>query len=125
MTSSKIKAIQNTRLVVLGEVTHCLQHRSGNGGTHRFLGAPIQFCKKFVDGNTSSLRKVDNREMEYENKGRKGINTSLAAKGALAHCLQRCTAFNIKNGCQGALKCWTGSGKVSTPRFLGVLSNIC
>ena len=50
-------------------------------------------------------------------------NTSLAAKGALAHRLQRRTACKIQNGHQGAPKWWTGSGKVSTPRFLGVLSN--
>ena len=50
-------------------------------------------------------------------------NTSLAAKGELAHCLQRRTACKIQNGCQGAPKWPTGSGKVSTPRFLGVLSN--
>ena len=50
-------------------------------------------------------------------------NTSLAAKGALAHRLQRRTACKIQNGRQGAPKWRTGSGKVSTPRFLGVLSN--
>ena len=32
------------------------------------------------------------------------FNTSLAAKGALAHCLQRCTACKIQNGRQGAPK---------------------
>ena len=48
-------------------------------------------------------------------------NTSLAAKGALAHRLQRRTACKIQNGRQGAPKWTTGSGKVS--RFLGVLSN--
>ena len=42
-------------------------------------------------------------------------NTSLAAKGALAHNLQR----------QGAPKWPSGVGKVSTHRFLGVLSNFC
>ena len=50
-------------------------------------------------------------------------NTSLAAKGALAHRLQRRTACKIQNGRQGAPKCPTGSGKVSTPRFLGVPVN--
>ena len=50
-------------------------------------------------------------------------NISLAAKGALAHRLQRRTAYKIQNGLQGAPKWWMGSGKVSTPRFLGVLSN--
>ena len=50
-------------------------------------------------------------------------NTSLAAKGALTHRLQRRTACKIQNGCQGTPKWRTGSGKVSTPRFLGVLSN--
>ena len=44
-------------------------------------------------------------------------NTSLAAKGALAHPLQRCTACKIQNGRQGALKWPAGSGKVSSPRF--------
>ena len=51
------------------------------------------------------------------------FNTSLAAKGALANCLQRRTACKIQNGRQGAPKWQRGSGKVSTPRFLGVLSN--
>ena len=50
-------------------------------------------------------------------------NTSLAAKGALANRLQRRTACKIQNGRQGAPKWLRGSGKVSTPRFLGVLSN--
>ena len=49
-------------------------------------------------------------------------NTSLAVKGALSHRLQRRTACKIQNGCQGAPKWPTGSGNVSTPRFLGVLS---
>ena len=40
-------------------------------------------------------------------------NTSLAAPGVLAHRLQRRTA------CKWAPKWPTGSGKVSTPRFLG------
>ena len=53
------------------------------------------------------------------------LNTSLAAKGALAHRLQRRTACKIQNGRQGAPKWRMGSGKVSTPRFLGVLSNFC
>ena len=51
------------------------------------------------------------------------LNTSLAAKGVLAHCLQRRTACKIQNGRQGAPKWRTGFGKMSTPRFLGVLSN--
>ena len=50
-------------------------------------------------------------------------NNSLLAQGALAHCLQHCTAFKIQYGHQGAPKLPTGSGKVSTPRFLGILSN--
>ena len=50
-------------------------------------------------------------------------NTNLAAKGALAHCLQCRTARKIQYGCQGAPEYQTGSGKVSTPRFLGILSN--
>ena len=45
------------------------------------------------------------------------FNTSLAAKGALAHRLQRRTACKIQNGCQGAQKWLTGSGKVSTSRL--------
>ena len=50
-------------------------------------------------------------------------NNRLAAKGALACRLQRRTACKIQNGRQGAPKWRTGSGKVSTPRFLGVLNN--
>ena len=47
----------------------------------------------------------------------------LAAKGALAHHLQRRNACKIQNGRQGAQKLATGSGKMFTPRFLGVLSH--
>ena len=67
--------------------------------------------------------------LEYLNRkrGSKGqeikYNTSLAAKGALAHRLHRRTACKIRNGRQGAPKWLTGSGKVSTPGILGVLSN--
>ena len=50
-------------------------------------------------------------------------NTGLAAKGALAHRLQRHTACKNQNGRQGAPKWRIGSGKVSTPRLLGILSN--
>ena len=52
-------------------------------------------------------------------------NTSLAAKGALANRLKRRTACKIQNGRQGAPKWQRGYGKVSTPRFLGVISNFC
>ena len=50
-------------------------------------------------------------------------NTSLAAKGTLANRLQRRTACKIKKGRQGAPKWQRGSGKVSIPKFLGVISN--
>ena len=53
------------------------------------------------------------------------INASQAAKGALAHRLQCRTACKIQNGRQEATKLPTGSGKVSTPKFLGILSNFC
>ena len=39
-------------------------------------------------------------------------STSLATKGALAHCLQLHTARKIQNGRQGAPKWLMGSGKV-------------
>ena len=52
-------------------------------------------------------------------------NTSLAVKGALAHLVQRRTACKIQNGRQGAPKWTTGSGKVSIPGFLGIVSNFC
>ena len=52
-------------------------------------------------------------------------NTSQVAKGALTHRLQRHTTCKIQNGHQGVPKWPTGSGKVPTPRFLGVLSNFC
>ena len=58
------------------------------------------------------------RQKRYE-------NPSLAAKGALAPRLQRHTNCKIQNGLQGGPKWSTGSGKVSTSRFLGVLSNFC
>jgi len=51
-------------------------------------------------------------------------NTSLVARGALAYRLQRRTACKIENGRQGGQKWPTGSGKVLTLRFLGVLSNL-
>ena len=51
------------------------------------------------------------------------VNTSLAAKGALANRLQRRTACKIQKGRQGAPKWQRGSGKVTTPRFLGVPVN--
>ena len=51
------------------------------------------------------------------------MNTSLAAPGGLAHHLQRHTACKIQSGRQGAPKWPTGSVEVSTPRFLGILSN--
>ena len=44
-------------------------------------------------------------------------NTSLAAKGKLAHRLQRRTTCKIQNGRQWAQKWPTGSEKASTPRF--------
>ena len=56
----------------------------------------------------------------YKNQGK---NTSLAAKGALTHRLQRRIACKIQNGRQGAPKLQMGYGKLSTPRFLGILSN--
>ena len=37
--------------------------------------------------------------------------------------MQRRTTCKIQNGCQGAPKWPTGSGKASTPRFLGTLTN--
>ena len=61
-------------------------------------------------------------------------NTSLAAKGhsftaynaappATLHRLQRRTTCKIQNGCQGAPKWPTGSGKGSNPRILGAPIN--
>ena len=50
-------------------------------------------------------------------------NTSLAAKGALAHRLQRRTACKTQNGHQGAPKWTMGSGKGSYPKFLGTPVN--
>ena len=66
---------------------------------------------KFFNSNTPSMRKGRDREKKM------GKNPSLAAKGALAHRLQRRTA------CQWAPKWPTGSGKVSTPRFWGAPVN--
>ena len=73
--------------------------------------------RKIKIGFQIICKNIDN----LQQKGSK--NTSLAAKGALAHRLQRRTACKTQNGRQGAPKWRTGSGKVSTPRFLGVLSN--
>ena len=52
-------------------------------------------------------------------------NTSLAAPGALAHRLQRCTACKIQNGRQGAHKWPPGSGRGSNPRLLAISSHFC
>ena len=62
---------------------------------------------------------MPNKSQEKDKKE----NTSLAAKGALAHRLQRRTAFKIQNGRLEAPKWPTESAKVSTLRFLGILSN--
>ena len=51
-------------------------------------------------------------------------NTRLVAKGALAHRLQHRTPCKIQNGRQWAQKLPTGSGKLSTHRFWGILSNL-
>ena len=53
------------------------------------------------------------------------FDTSLAAKGELAHRLQCRTSSKVQTCCQGATKWPTGSGKMYTPRFLGILSNFC
>ena len=45
------------------------------------------------------------------------MNISLAAKGALAHRLQRRKTCKIQNGRLGGPKLPMGSGKVSTPGF--------
>ena len=66
------------------------------------------------------MRNVDDGE---EKRKEKKKNTSLAAKGALANGLQCRSACKIQNGRQGAPKWQRGSGKVSTPRFLGVPVN--
>ena len=63
------------------------------------------------------------QENKMKNKKLLENNTSLAAMGALAHRLERRTASKIQNGRQVAPKWQRGSGKVSTPRFLGVPVN--
>ena len=74
------------------------------------LGTPVQ--------RASPLHKnIHSNEIE-------GTNTSLAAKGILAYRLQHGTASKIQNGRQGAPKWRTGSGKVSTPRFVSTPINI-
>jgi len=69
------------------------------------------------------MRKCRDGEKKTGKKEKTDENTSLAAKGALANRLQRRTACKIQNGRQGAPKWQRGSGKVSTPRFLGVPVN--
>ena len=84
---------------------------SGEVSTTRFWGILSNFCLiSFFDPSTPSMRKGRNRG--EKNGGEK--NTSLAAKGALAHRLQRRTAYKIQKGRQGLM---------STSRFLGLLSN--
>ena len=58
---------------------------------------------------------------KYQPSGAGGTRSPPAAP----HRLQRRTACKIQNGRQGAPKWQRGSGKVSTPRFVGVLSNFC
>ena len=50
-------------------------------------------------------------ELNVKRTTKNEMYTSLAAKGALLHCLQRCTACKIQNDRQGAPKWRTGSGK--------------
>ena len=71
-----------------------------------------------VENNSSGTRNTWGNNFNNHN------NTSLAAPGALAHRLQRRTACKIQNGCQGAPKWPTGSGKGSNPRLLAALNNI-
>ena len=52
-------------------------------------------------------------------------NTSLAGPGALAHYLQRCTAYKIQNGRQWATKWLAGSENMFTPWILGAPFNSC
>ena len=99
------------------------------------LFSPQIFCHQTFPYNAGQsqiiILKGPQENFPYVIKGRPVIpktmenilNTSLAAKGALAHRLQCRTACKIQNGCQGAPKWPTGSGKVYTPRFLGILSN--
>ena len=64
---------------------------------------------------------VDNlyKVFHMEFKGNNLRNTSLAAKGATPHRLQRCTTCKIQYGCQGAEGVW----KYIFPEVLGILSN--
>ena len=77
--------------------------------------------------NEKGKCRMKNEKQKLQNRKRgkkeKLKDTSLAAKGALANRLQRRTACKIENGRQGAPKWQRGSGKVFTPRFLGVLSS--
>ena len=75
----------------------------------------IFFCDFHVWGSSNNV-KFYSAESCWS---KKWDNTSLVAKGALAHRLQHRTACKIKNGHQGAAKWPTGSGKRSNPRFLG------
>ena len=88
------------------------------------LKTNVRHCQCFMDTLFRGVGQKHLHSTFSSNYCRKaGINTSLAAKGSLANRLQRRTACKIQNGRQEAPKWWVGSGKVSTPRFLGVLSN--
>ena len=56
---------------------------------------------------------------KYQPSGARGTRSPPARP----YRLQRHTSCKIKNGRQWAPKWPTGSGKLSTPRFLGILSN--
>ena len=76
-----------------------------------------------LESSSSKQQAASSKQQVARNKQQVKSDTSLAAKGALAHSLQRRTARKIQNGRQGAPKWPTGSGKGCTPRFLGILSN--
>ena len=101
------------------------------GSIHRPVGrsVPIRLLRDFIDFTKRQLRGGSGASWVQllgsfgDLKMKLTSNTSLAAKAALAHRLQRRNACKIQNGRQGAPKWLTGSGKVSIPKFLGILSN--
>ena len=82
--------------------------------------AYIQFCSSvyWQPCVFSSTDTINGNRIQSFYEAINKRNTSLAAPGALADRLQRRTACKIRNGCQGALKWPTGSGKGSNPRLL-------
>ena len=132
-----MKDEENRSLEAPGALTHRLQHPTAfkiqNGhqgapkwptGSEKIFGCSCQLLlNKLFDLSTPSRRKVGNREKRGKNRGKKLQKYKPSSEGG-THSLPA-TPHHLQNPkwLPGAPKWPMGSGKVPTPRFLGVLSN--